>query len=126
MIDHITIAVSDLEKSKLLYERVFTPLGYRLSFGKEGVFWAFDIGDGLFEIQHSDDEPPLTRLHVAFRARSRAEIDDFFQAALDAGAKDNGAPGPRPAYGENYYACFVLDPDGYNIEAMINAPAGAR
>src|SRR5262245_53772010 len=114
MIDHITIAVSDLQKSKLFYERTLAPLGYRLSFGKEGVFWAFDIGDGLFEIQQSDDEPPLTRLHVAFRAKNRVEVDAFFQAALSAGAQDNGAPGPRPAYAENYYACFVLDPDGYN------------
>ncbi|AUW43268.1 hypothetical protein CUJ84_Chr002921 [Rhizobium leguminosarum] len=60
MIDHITIAVGDLEKSKLFYERAFEPLGYRLSFGKEGVFWAFDVGGSLFEIQHTDDKPPLS------------------------------------------------------------------
>lgn len=121
MIDHITIEVGDLEKSKLFYERAFVPLGYRLSFGKEGVFWAFDVGNGcLFEIQHTGAVAPLTRLHVAFRVRSRAEVDQFHRAALEAGAEDNGAPGPRPNYAENYYACFVLDPDGYNIEAMIN------
>lgn len=123
MIDHITIAVTDLEKSKLFYERAFQPLGYRLSFGKDGVFWAFDVGDGLFEIQQADSKPPLTHLHVAFRAKSRAQVDAFYQAALDAGASDNGAPGPRPAYSPDYYACFALDPDGYNIEAMINEPA---
>ncbi|MGO7042599.1 VOC family protein [Rhizobium acaciae] len=123
MIDHITIAVGDLEKSKLFYERAFEPLGYRLSFGKEGVFWAFDVGGSLLEIQHTDDKPPLTRLHVAFRVRSRAEVEAFYRAALEAGAGDNGAPGPRPQYSESYYACFVLDPDGYNIEAMIDAPA---
>lgn len=122
LIDHITIAVTDLEKSKLFYERAFQPLGYRLSFGKDGVFWAFDVGDSLFEIQLADSKPPLTHLHVAFRAKSRAEVDAFYQAALDAGASDNGAPGLRPAYAENYYACFALDPDGYNIEAMINEP----
>ncbi|PBB21947.1 VOC family protein [Mesorhizobium sp. WSM4313] len=121
MIDHITIEVSDLDKSKLFYEQAFAPLGYRLSFGKEGVFWAFDVGDGcLFEIQSTDEKPPLTRLHVAFRVRSKAEVEAFYRAALDAGAADNGAPGPRPDYTEHYYACFVLDPDGYNIEAMIN------
>ena len=123
MIDHITIAVGDLQKSKLFYERAFEPLGYRLSFGKEGVFWAFDVGGSLFEIQHTDDKPPLTRLHVAFRVQSRAQVEAFYRAALEAGARDNGAPGPRPEYEENYYACFVLDPDGYNIEAMLNEPA---
>ncbi|MBZ9993379.1 VOC family protein [Mesorhizobium sp. BH1-1-4] len=121
MIDHITIEVSDLERSKLFYEKAFAPLGYGLSFGKEGVFWACDVGKGcLFEIQHTGEKPPLTRLHVAFRVSSQAEVDAFYQAALDAGAADNGAPGPRPDYAQNYYASFVLDPDGYNIEAMIN------
>ncbi|MER9303218.1 VOC family protein [Mesorhizobium sp. M0293] len=123
MIDHITIAVSDLEKSKLFYERAFAPLGYSLSFGKEGVFWAFDVGAGsLFEIQRSDSNPPLTRVHVAFRVNSKADVEAFYRAALQAGGTDNGAPGPRPEYTATYYACFVLDPDGYNIEAMLNEP----
>ena len=124
MIDHITIEVSDLEKSKHFYEKAFAPLGYSLSFGKEGVFWAFDVGNGcLFELQRTGEKAPLTYLHVAFRAGSRAEVDAFYRTALEAGAADNGAPGPRPDYAENYYACFVLDPDGYNIEAMINEPS---
>jgi len=124
VIDHITIEVSDLQISKSFYERAFEPLGYRLSFGKEGVFWAFDVGDGsLFEIQHTGSKPPLTHLHVAFRVQSRTEVDSFYHAALQAGAKDNGAPGLRTEYAANYYACFVLDPDGYNIETMINKPA---
>jgi len=85
------------------------------------VFWAFDVGSGsLFEIQRSDSEPPLTRVHVAFRVNSKAGVEAFYSAALEAGGTDNGAPGPRPDYGANYFACFVLDPDGYNIEAMIN------
>ncbi|MGV1835363.1 VOC family protein [Rhizobium rhizogenes] len=124
MIDHITIAVSDLQKSKLFYERALAPLGYHLSFGKEGVFWAFDVGAGsLFEIQQTDSKPPLTHLHVAFRVKSKEEVEAFYSAALEAGAADNGAPGPRPEYTPNYYACFVLDPDGYNIEAMLNEPS---
>ncbi|OWV68138.1 lactoylglutathione lyase [Rhizobium sp. R339] len=124
MIDHITIAVGDLSKSKLFYEKAFLPLGYRLTFGKENIFWAFDIGNGcLFEIQQADGPPPLTHIHIAFRARSQAEVDAFHHAALEAGGEDNGAPGPRPEYAPDYYACFVLDPDGYNIEAMINQPA---
>lgn len=120
MIDHVTFAVTDLSVSRLFYEKAFASLGYKVSFGEEGIFWAFDIGDGLFEIKQSADPPPLTRVHVAFRVKSRAEVDAFHRPALAAGARDNGAPGPRPAYTENYYACFVLDPDGYNIEAMID------
>ena len=121
MIDHITVAVGDLQKSKLFHQIALAPLGYHLSFGKEGVFWAFDVGSGsLFEIQRSDSEPPLTRVHVAFRVNSKADVEAFYRAALEADGTDNGAPGPRPDYGANYYACFVLDPDGYNIEAMIN------
>jgi len=121
MIDHITIEVSDLDKSKLFYEKAFAPLGHTLSFGKEGVFWAFDVGNGcLFEIQSTGEKPPFTHLHVAFRVKSKAEVDAFYRAALEAGAKDNGAPVRDPAPTETYYACFVLDPDGYNIEAMIN------
>ncbi|TIU37314.1 MAG: VOC family protein, partial [Mesorhizobium sp.] len=78
MIDHITIEVSDLAKSKLFYERAFLPLGYSLAFGKEGIFWAFDVGNGcLFEIQSTGETPPLTHLHVAFRAKSKAEVDAF-------------------------------------------------
>lgn len=123
MIDHITLAVSDLEKSKHFYARAFAPLGYSISFGHEGIFWAFDVGDGLFEISATMAQgPPLTRVHVAFRAKSKEEVDGFYRAALESGAQDNGPPGPRLAYGGQYYACFVLDPDGYNIEAMINSP----
>lgn len=120
MIDHITIAVSDLERSKLFYEKTFAALGYRLAFGEERIFWAFDVDDGLFEIMQSPSKPPLTRVHVALRVKSKADVDEFYRAALAAGATDNGPPGPRPQYTPNYYACFVLDPDGYNIEAMID------
>ncbi|MGK9164991.1 VOC family protein [Inquilinus limosus] len=120
MIDHVTINISDLQKSKRFYESALAPLGYRLAFGKEGSFWAFDIGDGLFEIQQSSSAPPLTSVHVAFRVESKEEVDAFHRAALAAGGRDNGAPGPRPQYTPNYYASFVLDPDGHNIEAMID------
>ena len=120
MIDHVTLSVSDLSAARRFYEAAFAPLGYRLSFGEEGRFWAFVIGDGLFEIQATETAPPLTPAHVAFRVGSRALVDAFHRAALDAGGHGNGAPGPRPAYTEHYYAAFVLDPDGHNIEAMID------
>ena len=123
MIDHVTLQVSDLARSKLFYERTFAALGYRLAFGETGVFWAFDIDDGLFEIMQAETAAPLTRVHVALRVKSKAEVDEFHRAALAAGARDNGAPGPRPQYTPNYYAGFILDPDGYNIEAMIDETA---
>ena len=120
MIDHVTVAVSNLEASKRFYEQAFGPLGYRVSFGEEGVFWAFDIGKGLFEICSTESRQALTSFHIAFRVDSHAKVDDFYQSALAAGARDNGAPGPRPNYTENYYACFILDPDGHNIEAVFD------
>ena len=76
--------------------------------------------DGLFEIMQAKQAAPLTGVHVALRVKSRTDVDEFYRAALAAGGRDNGAPGPRPQYTPNYYACFVLDPDGYNIEAMID------
>mgnify|MGYP002626502350 CR=1 FL=1 len=121
MIDHITIRVSDLKNSKDFYEKAFSPLGFKVSFGEEGIFWAFDSGNGtLFEIAQYEGKTPLTPVHVAFRVKDTEKVQEFHRAALGAGAKDNGAPGPRPQYTENYYACFVLDPDGHNIEAMFD------
>lgn len=123
MIDHVTLQVSDLARSKLFYEQSFIALGHRLAFGEAGMFWAFDVDDGLFEIMQAKSAPPLTRVHVAIRVKSRADVDAFYHAALAAGGHDNGPPGPRPQYTPNYYACFILDPDGYNIEAMIDEVA---
>ncbi|ARN73840.1 VOC family protein [Oceanicoccus sagamiensis] len=121
MIDHVTISVSDVEKSKKFYESAFLPLGYNVSFGEEGKFWAFDLGKGfLFEICSPQTTEELTSFHIAFRAESQAKVQEFYEAALAAGARDNGGPGPRPNYSENYYACFVRDPDGHNIEAMFD------
>ena len=126
MIDHITIATTDVEKSKRFYENAFKPLGYTVSFGEEGLFWAFQLDNQcLFEIRNAEDhEGPVTSCHVAFRVGSKETVADFYQAALSAGANDNGEPGFRTQYGENYYACFVHDPDGHNIEAMLEV--GAR
>ncbi|TQV66920.1 VOC family protein [Exilibacterium tricleocarpae] len=120
MIDHVTVSVSNLENSKRFYEKAFQPLGYKVSFGETGVFWAFDIGKGLFEICQADTQAPLTGFHIAFRVDNQTKVRAFYQAALAAGARDNGAPGPRPDYTENYYACFILDPDGHNIEAVFD------
>lgn len=120
MIDHITIFVSDLEQSKKFYEQTFLPLGYKISFGEAPYFWAFDIGKGLFEIAQYEGKNPITSSHIAFRVENHNKVEAFYKAALEAGAKDNGAPGPRPQYTPNYYASFILDPDGHNIEAMFD------
>lgn len=121
MIDHVTIYVSDLEKSKNFYIDAFKPLGYEISFGEEKIFWAFDVGHRcLFEIAQSKEQSPITPCHIAFRLKNQKMVDAFYRAAISAGANDNGAPGPRPQYTPNYYACFVHDFDGYNIEAMFD------
>ncbi len=118
MIDHVTIPVRDLAASRLFYERAFAPLGWMVSFGEEGAFWAFDIGQGLFEFYQEKRE--FLPVHVAFRVKSHEQVRAFHEAALNAGARDNGAAGPRPQYSAAYFAAFVLDPDGHNIEAMVD------
>ena len=129
MIDHIGFAVSDYAQSKAFYAKALAPLGYVLvmevsaaqpeshapaaGFGAGGKpdFWIG--GEGKLE------KP----LHVALLAKNRAMVDAFHRAAIEAGGKDNGAPGLRPHYHPNYYGAFVLDPDGHNIEAVCHAPA---
>lgn len=119
MFDHVSIKVKDLANSKTFYEKAFSSLGYKVSFGKEGLFYAFDIGNHcLFEIIQSDEKTSITSTHIAFRVSSREQVHAFYTAAIKAGAKNNGEPGPRPQYTKQYYACFILDPNGHNIEAM--------
>lgn len=127
MIDHMGIAVSEIDRSRKFYEAALGALGMSvqmeagpdktedgstaLGFGVPGekIFWIADkskIGEGL---------------HVAFKADRREQVDQFHAAGLQAGGRDNGKPGPRPNYGPNYYAAFVYDPDGANIEAVCYA-----
>jgi catechol 2,3-dioxygenase-like lactoylglutathione lyase family enzyme len=116
VIDHITIRVSDFEASKAFYSTVLAPLGHELGWEDTALRLA-EWGD--FSI--AQDGKPLTEnAHVAFEAKNRAEVDAFHQAALDAGYRDNGAPGERPVYHEGYYGAFVLDPDGNNVEAVFH------
>jgi catechol 2,3-dioxygenase-like lactoylglutathione lyase family enzyme len=129
MIDHVGLAVADLEASRAFYTAALAPLGIsvqmevteemtgghgaHLGFGtpKRPDFW---IGSG---------KAPSASVHVAFAASTRAEVDAFHAAALTAGGRDNGAPGLRPEYHPDYYGAFVLDPDGNNVEAVCHAPA---
>jgi catechol 2,3-dioxygenase-like lactoylglutathione lyase family enzyme len=119
MIDHIGIRVSDYERSKRFYTLALAPLGYSLMMeGSSGAgFRSQAIPD--FWVKAG---VPAPSVHVAFSSRDRAGVDAFYRAALAAGATDNGAPGLRPQYHAAYYGAFVLDPDGYNIEAVCHLP----
>jgi catechol 2,3-dioxygenase-like lactoylglutathione lyase family enzyme len=124
MIDHTGINVSNVEKSKDFYSATLLPLHYevRLSLGSAYGFGAKiakngDDPGGDFWI--SQGTPHVPRNHIAFRAASTAEVELFYKAAIAAGAVPNGEPGYR-AHHQHYYAAFVLDPDGYNIEAVYH------
>lgn len=120
MIDHITLNVTDLAASTVFYERALAPLGMRNLHVDSDTFTAFGTDrDPIFEIAQAGDElPAAQRVHVAFRTSSRSAVQEFHAAAIAAGGAENGTPGLRPDYGPTYYAAFVRDPDGNNIEAM--------
>jgi len=121
LIDHVQLVVKDLEASRRFYTAVFEALGIPLGGQGDDFFWY----DELF-ISSRDSraaQNALTgRTHLAFQADNPAQVDRFHRAALAAGGRDNGAPGERP-YHPGYYAAFVLDPDGNNIEAVYHGPA---
>jgi catechol 2,3-dioxygenase-like lactoylglutathione lyase family enzyme len=131
MIDHIGFAVSDYERAKAFYSQALAPLGYGLMTEVSGEtnasgYPAAGYGaDGKpdFWIGAEGTTGKPVPLHVAIAVKSRAIVDAFHAAALAAGGKDNGAPGLRPQYHPNYYAAFVLDPEGNNVEAVCHAPA---
>jgi catechol 2,3-dioxygenase-like lactoylglutathione lyase family enzyme len=114
MIAHTTLAVSDYARSKSFYARALEPLGYRnnMEFGQAAGF-----NDGKNTDFWISAESQVSPTHLAFEAKSRAEVEAFHRAALAAGATDNGKPGYRD-YWPGYYAAFVHDPDGHNIEAV--------
>lgn len=122
MLDHIGFPVTDFARSKAFYTQALAPLGIRivmevnLSDDGEDGYAGYGIGRPQFWI--GTGKPLVGRLHVAFAANSRADVRAFYEAAMAAGGRDNGPPGLRPHYHENYYGAFVLDPDGHNIEAV--------
>ena len=121
MIHHIDLSVGNLERSCEFYVRALSPLNvslverHRHPNGTEVVGFGV-LPDPVFWIRSG--QPPIARLHVAFLATSRASVDSFYREALMAGGVNNGEPGLSSQYAENYYAAFVLDPDGNNIEAV--------
>ncbi len=119
MLDHVSIGVSNLASARRFYDAVFAPLGYSVHYegdeyagygGEKPEFW-------LNTTTHPVVEDERSGLHFSFVAPSRAAVDAFHAAGLTVGGRDNGPPGPRPAYGPHYYAAFLIDLDGYRIEA---------
>jgi catechol 2,3-dioxygenase-like lactoylglutathione lyase family enzyme len=119
MLDHIGVPVSDLTVSRTFYTRALAPLGAGVVMETNDAVGFGKAGKPQFWIGTSTTVP--ISVHVAFTA-SRAEVDAFYAAAMQAGGRDNGAPGLRPHYHPSYYAAFVLDPDGHNVEAVCHAP----
>ena len=118
LIDHLQLVVRDLEASRKFYEAVFNVLGVPMGGVADDYFWADELFFSSADSQAAQGQ--LTgRHHLAFQARDVAMVEAFHQAALAHGGKDNGAPGERP-YHPGYYAAFVLDPDGNNIEAVYH------
>ena len=121
VIDHITVGVSDLERSRAFYRHALVPLGFAeigpdREGAREAVFGLEEASDFAISLDYLTGAP----VHVAFAADRREQVDAFYAAALAAGGRDNGAPGLRPQYSDGYYGAFVLDPDGHNIEAVHN------
>jgi len=128
MLDHIGLAVTDIAKSRAFYEAALEPLGIRTlevidaSKTESGGTAVMMGADEIFFVI-ADNEQPGEGTHVAFRADRRAQVDQFYKAAIAAGGQDNGAPGIRERYHPNYYAAFVHDPDGINVEAVCHIGA---
>lgn len=133
MLDHVSLRVADYERSKRFYVAALAPLGFTLAM--ESASGAGFRRDAIPGFWIKEGTPPTSSAgtalpdphgcggpfaHVAFASASRAMVDAFHVAALSAGARDNGAPGLRPQYHANYYGAFVIDPDGYNIEAVCH------
>jgi catechol 2,3-dioxygenase-like lactoylglutathione lyase family enzyme len=120
MFDHVKFGVSDYPASRAFFIRALEPLGVvdATEWPPNGVELSAK-GKASLCLYQTDEKP--ARLHLAFTAETRQQVEAFYRAALEAGGKDNGAPGLRPHYHPNYYAAFVIGPDGHNLEAVCHA-----
>lgn len=122
LIDHVQIVVQDLEASRRFYEALLDSLGVPISGDGPGFFWADE-----FVVSSKESPASAGRLtgptHLAFQARDREAVEQAYRRALEAGGRDNGTPGERPHYHPGYFAAFVLDPDGNNIEIVHHGPS---
>lgn len=122
-LDHVSIATADYVKSLAFYEAALAPLGIKTQMKFEGPEGnVAGLGRDMPDFWVGDGGALQGRMHIAFAAPNRAAVDAFYAAAIAAGARDNGAPGLRAHYHPTYYAAFVFDPDGHNIEAVCHAP----
>jgi catechol 2,3-dioxygenase-like lactoylglutathione lyase family enzyme len=121
MFDHVVFGVSDYAASKAFFLKALEPLGVAVvSEGPLGVELCCPDSKSSLCIRRIEEK--ATHLHLAFTAENRREVEDFYRAALEAGGTDNGAPGLRPQYHANYFAAFVIGPDGHNIEVVCHEP----
>lgn len=132
MLHHISFAVTDMERAAKFYDHALMELGYVRVFedlrpGEEGQAVGYGRAgeDDKFCIKQASASSASDGhgFHLAFAAPNQRAVHEFHRQALLHGGKDNGGPGPRPAYGPNYYACFVVDPDGHRVEAVLNSAA---
>jgi catechol 2,3-dioxygenase-like lactoylglutathione lyase family enzyme len=122
MFDHVKFGVSDYSASKAFFLKALEPLAVAVvSEGPPSYGVELSSKDNVSLCLYQTEEKPA-HLHLAFVAENRRQVDAFYRAALQAGGTDNGAPGLRPHYHPNYYAAFVIGPDGHNIEAVCHAP----
>ncbi|MFC5396875.1 VOC family protein [Bosea vestrisii] len=130
MLHHLSLGVSDIARAATFYDAVLAPLGYtrvwsdlRPGEANQAVGYGIAGGGDALALKHRPEgqQPPGPGFHVAFAAPDRQAVDAFHRAALQHGGRDNGRPGLRAHYGPHYYAAFVVDPDGHNIEAVFNA-----
>ena len=120
MLDHVGFSVADLEAARRFYQKALAPLGIMLIYNISA-----EQTDGEAYLGFGEDQKPYFWIGTgkfAFLAKDRETVDQFYEAAIKAGGKDNGAPGLRPHYHQHYYGAFVLDPDGNNIEAVCHSP----
>jgi catechol 2,3-dioxygenase-like lactoylglutathione lyase family enzyme len=124
MLHHVSFAVVDLKASGTFYDAALGALGYRRVFEDDtAIGYGIEDGKDKFCLKlRTPAVAPGPGFHLAFSAPSRTAVDHFHAAALRTGGQSNGQPGLRPHYGPNYYAAFLIDPDGHHVEAVINVP----
>jgi predicted lactoylglutathione lyase len=123
-LDHINLLVADVARSREFYKQLLAPFGY--SVNRDFGAAAAGLGGAQYAVLALVRcEQPVQPIHLAFRLQSRSEVEAFFSSAIALGARDNGPPGLRPHYHDSYYAGFVTDPDGHNLEAVCHREEGA-
>jgi catechol 2,3-dioxygenase-like lactoylglutathione lyase family enzyme len=124
MFDHVKFGVSDYAASKAFFAKALEPLGVAvISEGSPAYGVELSQPEGQVSLCLFQTQEKPAHLHLAFVAENRQQVDAFYRAALEAGGKDHGAPGLRPNYHANYYAAFVIGPDGHNVEVVCHEPS---